>query len=220
MTVITLSDGTKLDVSAFPLPEGSEDVVMNRGQIAQAMNTSEVTITTWISKGFPVLSKGGNGTAYEFQLSHCYAWRKRRDLEHKRSMDAADEAAAQMRLEFQNLDDDQAESERGLSAKQIMEIAEADYKRNRAAEQRGELVRVDRMREMQEQQLIDMRQAVMSIPDFAEQEFGLSPVQAEKLQKRCEGALIEMGTTMRRHLPVGTVSEPVDLAQAKTERLI
>lgn len=220
MDVINLSDGTELDVSAFPLPEGMVDVVMNRGQIAIAMNTSEVTVSNWISKGFPVLSKGGNGTAYEFQLSHCYAWRQRRDLEVQRASEEADKAAAQMRLEFLNLDDDQAASHGHLTLKQMGEAAEVDYKRNRAAEQRGELVRADRMREMGEKQLTDLRQAIMAIPDYAEQEFGLAPAQAQKLQARCEGALVEMGSTMRRYLPDGLAAQPVDFSQIKTERLI
>ena len=220
MTTITLSDGTELDVSAYPLPEGVEDVVMNRQQIAHAMNTSEVSITAWVNKGMPVLSRGGNGTAYEFQPSHCWAWRMHDKEVDAKAREAADNAAAQMRLAFQNLDDDQADDQRHLTPKQVSEIAEADYKRNRAAELRGDLVRVDRVRALQERQLNDFRQAAMALPDFAEQEFGLTPAQAEKMQRRCEAMLGEVSLTLRQLLPEHMASELSHLQTAEQGNLL
>lgn len=218
--MLTLKNGTVLDLARYPLPDSVADVPMNRGQIARAMGVSEPTISAWINEGMPVATKGGNGQAYEFQPSHCWAWRLHRTEQDRAAEDQANEAAEQMRMAFANLDPDQADAERGLTPKQIREVAAADYERSRAAELRGELVRVDRVRELQEKQMIDFRQAIMTLPDFAEQEFALTPAQAKKLQDRCEGALDELGMTLRRLLPEGSSAPAMSLDQARQDKLI
>lgn len=217
--MLTLADGTVLDLARYPLPEDVPDVLLNRGQIAEAMGVTEPTITAWVRDGMPVATKGGNGQAYEFQTSHCWAWRMHKTAEERAAHDTANQAAAQMRMAFANLDPDQAGAEAGLTPKQIAEMADADYRRSRAAEMRGELVRVDRVRALQEQQMIDFRQALMTLPDFAEQEFGLTPAQAKKLQDRCEGALEELSLTLRRLLPETSGGQAMALDGARQDAL-
>lgn len=218
--MLTLADGTVLDLARYPLPDDVPDVLLNRGQIAEAMGVTEPTITAWVKDGMPVATKGGNGQAYEFQTSHCWAWRMHKTAEERAAQDTANQAAAQMRMAFANLDPDQAGAEAGLTPKQIAEMADADYRRSRAAEMRGELVRVDRVRALQEQQMIDFRQALMTLPDFAEQEFGLTPAQAKKLQDRCESALEELSLTLRRLLPETSGGQAMSLDGARQDAFI
>tara|TARA_R110002020_G_scaffold474099_2_gene704511 strand:- start:13766 stop:14422 length:657 start_codon:yes stop_codon:yes gene_type:complete len=214
--VITLADGTVLDVTAFPLPEEIADEVMNRGQIARALNVSEPTITTWIGEGLPVLTKGGNGLAYEFQLSHCYAWRMHRKSGEERQRAAADESAAQMRMLFQNMDGDVAEDHAEWSPKQIREASLAELERMRAAEARGDLVRSDRVLRLLEEMLTTIRQTVMTLPDYAEQEFGLSARQSDQMQGRCEDLLVELRNALARDGFGTSDAEPVSLERARS----
>ncbi|MEJ6397033.1 terminase small subunit [Yoonia sp. 208BN28-4] len=197
MDTIRLGDGTTLDIAAYPLPDGVEDVVLNRGQLATAMNVSEQTITNWMRAGLPLLSQGSNGQSYEFQLAHCYAWRMRRDADERARRAKGDAQAQQLALTFLNpsdIDDD----EPFLTAKQIKEWAEAEYQRNRAAEQRGDLVRVDSVKRVMEQLVVDFCSAINVLPDFAEQEFGLSAAQAQVMQRRCDGVIEEAAMTIQR----------------------
>jgi len=50
----------------YPLPKEIEDRVVNRTLIAKALGTTTNSITDWMSKGMPCLSKGSNGRDYEF----------------------------------------------------------------------------------------------------------------------------------------------------------
>ncbi|MCB5199030.1 terminase small subunit [Loktanella sp. TSTF-M6] len=208
MVQVVLADGTELDVDAFPLPDGVDDGVLNRGQLAEALRVSEPSITSWIRDGMPVLSQGGNGQAYEFQLSHCFAWRMWRLDQQRQTKQRGDAIAQQMALAFLNLDEAGADEQSTMTAKDVADWADADYRRNKAAELRGDLVRADRVRDVFEQMLVDVRTSLSTIPDFAEQEFGLTADQAASLQDRCDAILIEMGLIIRRNnLGDGTVHQ-------------
>lgn len=204
--LVTLSDGSVLDVSLYPLPEGQEDGVLSRVQIARAFKMSENTITKWTSQGMPVEASGGNGTAYEYRLSHCYAWRMQRDTNLRAEKSRGDNIAAQAAMSFRNLDIDQEEIEGKLTAKELREWSEAEYQRNKAAQQRGDLVRSDRTRALLEGLLVNVRMAIDTLPDFMEREFGLTSRQVAQAQERCDEVLIEMQTTIARdHLGAGRV---------------
>lgn len=204
--LVTLSDGSVLDVSLYPLPDGLEDGVLSRVQIARAFNVSENTVTKWTSHGMPVESEGSNGTAYEFRYSHCYAWRMHRDASLRADKARGDQIAAQAAMQFRNLDTDQEEVEGTLTAKDLREWSEAEYHRNKAAQQRGDLVRSDRTRALLEGLLVNVRMAIDTLPDFMEREFGLTSRQVAQAQERCDEVLIEMQTTIARdHLGAGRV---------------
>lgn len=198
--LITLADGSVLDAARWPLPDGMQDGVLNRAQLAVAFTVSENTITKWMQQGMPVLSAGQNGVAYEFVLSHCHAWRMQREEALRRERARGDQLAAQAALAFRNLESDQAEEEATLTAKDVSEWAEAEYKRNRAAEQRGDLIRVDRVRQAVEEMLTAVRTAVYTLPDYAEREFGLTPGQVAKMQTRCDEVLVEMRNGIERNV--------------------
>lgn len=176
----------------YPLPEDIADVVVNRGQCATALGVSENIVTKYLDQGMPVLSRGSNGQAYEFQMSECFAWKMARDEANKARRDAGDRVAAQMSLMFRGADEDGADEGPVLTAEQIIKESQADYARNKAAEARRELVRAARVREAFEDMLIVVRTQVVSLVDFAEMEFGLTPEQVRKMQVRCDGTLVQM----------------------------
>ncbi|WP_370045494.1 MULTISPECIES: terminase small subunit [Salipiger] len=188
----------------FPLPKGQTDMTVNRRQCATALDVSEPMITRYLDQGLPVLSRGSNGQAYEFQLSEVYAWKMWRDAEVRRQDEAAEQAAMQMRLLFRN-DGEDDDGAGALTAQEIAQEADADYKRNKAAELRGELTRTARVREVFEEVLVEFRNQVTTLVDFAEMEFSLKPDQVEKMQRRCDAALVAARHNLDRSYP-GTVA--------------
>lgn len=188
MTTITLEDGSVLDVGRHPLPDGVVDdgTPLNRSQLARAFLVSENTIAKWIGLGMPALSAGQNGVAYEFRLAHCWAWKQDRDARSREAKSRGDQLAAQASLAFRNLDEDQAEEEGHLTADELRKLSEAEYHRNRVAEQRGDLLRADRMRALIEDMFVTFGAEMDTLPDFAEMNFGLSAAQVAQLEARCD----------------------------------
>ena len=215
MSTITLADGGLLDVSAWPLPDGVEDGVLNRTQLAKAFQVTENTITKWVSLGMPVLTEGQNGVAYEFQLSHCYAWKQERDDKARAIKLRGDQVAVQAALAFRNLDADQAEAEGDLTADDLRKWSEAEYHRNRVAEQRGDLVRAEGMRQLLEGILVAIGNTLDTLPDFAEMNFGLTAEQVAQMQEHCDSARLEIRAQIERDLlPSATI---VALSGRQTE---
>lgn len=179
-------------MKAHPLPEDIEDTELNRSQLALAMDVSDNTITKWLTRGMPCVTPGGNGRDYVFSLAECYAWRREIEEADRASRNKADEAARQMALLFRNEDDDGAAGgeQEFLTARQRIEESEAAYKEMRAAELRGDLVRVHRVRDLFEDVLVQMRTQVVALVDYAEIEFGLTPDQVEAMQRRCDETLV------------------------------
>lgn len=191
MDRITLQDGTSLDVSQYPLPEDIDpDLTCNRGDLAKVFGKTPATISEWVSRGMPVETEGHNGVAYEFRVSHCWAWRC-----HDQQMSQARAAEknaqiGQAALAFRNLEEDNASGE-VMTARQIAEEAEADYKRQRAAEQRGDLLRRHLVEELFERILVAYRNKNTAAVDFAEIEFGLSAEEVEKLQGFMDQVIVQ-----------------------------
>lgn len=197
-TVLTLEDGSALDLSLWPLPKGVEDGVLNRAQLARAFQVSENTITKWISQGMPALSQGQNGVAYEFQLAHCYAWKMARDEKARAERLRGDHLAQQAALAFRNLDDDQEAEEAGLTADEMRKWAEAEYHRNRVAEQRGDLVRSDRVRTVMEDAIMVVAASLEALPDWLELEMSLTPVQVQAVQTHIDHIRVEMRAELEK----------------------
>jgi phage terminase Nu1 subunit (DNA packaging protein) len=212
-TQIELADGTVLDLAAYPLPEGVEDGVLNRAQVARAFNVSENTVGKWIGQGMPVEAQGQNGVGYELRLSHCYAWKMARDAARAEERARSDQIAAQAALAFLNLDAEEDERP-SLTAKQMKELSEAEFRRNQLAEQKGELVRANRVREVFEHILGAVRANVTTVADYAEREFGLTPAQVEKLDARCADLLRSMRSEIEEVLAPRLID--LDAARART----
>lgn len=193
MQVVTLADGTVLDASLWPLPEGLDDsVLLNRSQLAVAFRVSENTIAKYVTQGMPVETTGSNGVSYAFRLSHCYAWRMDRDDKLQRQRSRSDQVAQQAALAFLNLDDDEADEIGQLSAEEVRKRSEAEYQRNRAAEQRRDLLRAGMVQALLEDLMATVRTRVMSVPDYAEVEFGLNAADTAKLESYCDQTLQDM----------------------------
>jgi len=204
--LVTLADGSVLDVARWPLPAGVVDGLLNRSQLATAFGVSENSISKWMTQGMPVSAIGQNGVAYEFRLSHCWAWKQQRDDAARAARDRGDALAAQAALAFRNLDDDQAEDEGGLTADEIRKWADAEYARNKVAEQRGNLVRRDRVNDLLEDLLSAFQTSMQNLPDFCERELGISPAQVETVQTRVDKVLAEARNKIERKMQnTGTV---------------
>ena len=188
--LITLESGEVLDLAAYPLPEGVEDEVFNLDLMAKAMATSTVTVSRWIDQGMPVQQRGGNGQSYELRFSHCFAWRKWKEASDTAARRALESKAEQKAMLF--LNEDTPTDGARLSPKEVREWSEAELIRNKAAQQRGELVRTHQVVEMLEHVLATARNAMLNAPDWLEQEFSLSPGQVDKAQRYFDGVLEEM----------------------------
>ena len=98
-----------------------------------------------------------------------------------------DALAMQASMAFRNLDEAQEEEEGGLTAKQLREWSEAEYHRNRVAEQRGELVRAAKVSELLDDLIGIVAQALGTLPDHLERDLGLGVDEVAKVETRCDG---------------------------------
>jgi len=210
---IELDNGETLSVDAYPLPDGIEDTVLNRSLLAQAMAVSEPTISKWVSAGMPVLSRGGNGTSYEFQLSHCYAWRMWQKECNDRARRRAADVAQQMAMTFLN---DAEADEISMTPQDVRAWAEAELVRARAEEQRGDLVRRHRVERLLQSMISITRDALVGYGDFLEAELGLAPREVEIAQTRADQLLTELRLEIERHLD-GVSAEVTPIRPNATE---
>ena len=192
--VITLADGSVINVADYPLPAGVPNDVVNMRELARGLGVTTVTISDYIDRGMPVRKVGGNGVDYEFDLAHCFAWKKWRDDERNRAKQERDASLNQLALEFLGEGDSGAEVTEALSPKAMREHAEALILRNKAAEQKRELLRRHDMLVLIEDVFVNFRTALTGLPDWMEQEFNLSPSQVEKAQRFCDGVLEDTRT--------------------------
>lgn len=202
-------------VARYPLPAGVSDpgVPLNRSQLARAFQVSENTITKWIDKGMPVLEAGTNGQAYKFVLAECYAWRRHDEETERAEREASDRAAQQLSMLFRNDDEEDRPSGRILTADEIARESEADFKRNKAAELRGDLVRASRVRALNEEVLAQARIQIITLVDFCEMEFGLSADQVDVLQRRVNATLVDMRDGLARICATDARPRAVDVTE-------
>jgi len=201
----------------YPLPEGVTDAVVNMTQLAVAFNVSTNTVSKWVARGLPVLTKGENGQAYEFQLSECWAWYQGRQEEARRKKEEGDRAAQQMAMAFLN-DDADKEEDGWLSPREIRELTEAHIKRNQLDEQRGRLVRAERVSRLLEDIVIIFGSGLDTLPDWAEREFGLTNDQVDRMQKRVDQVRIDMRMRIEREA-LGRSAEVVEAEAAAQRKL-
>lgn len=175
--------------NTYPLPVGVVDAILNRGQLARALDTSEVTIDRWIADGMPVHQVGGNGKSYQFLLSACWAWKRARDDSEAAATEQSERAVQQMRLAL--VGGTIGESERALSPRQRAELYEAEYRWSQAAKARGELTSVKAVEDLLEDVFATVRDSIVALPDRLQRELNLQNRQAEKAVIACDAALDE-----------------------------
>lgn len=165
------------EVERYPLPHGVEDAVLNKAQLARALDKSEPTLDRWIGEGMPVREAGTNGRSYQFQLSHCYAWARARDAERAAKEDAADRAVRQLRMQL--LGGGVGDSERALSPKERRELYEAEYHWSLMAAKRGELVPVAEVVDVLDGVFEAVRRVVLDMPDRLARDLSLAPSEVQ-----------------------------------------
>lgn len=179
------------DVARFPLPDGVDDAVLNKTQLARALDASEPTIDRWIADGMPVLQEGSNGRSYQFQLSHCYAWRKARLAERQAVDEKAERAVRQMRMAL--VGGSVGDSERGLHPKERAAIYEAEQRWTEMARARGELVPYGEVVEVFDKLLSLVRAAVDGMPDRVKRDADLSPAQLHAVVQVGDDIIDDLG---------------------------
>lgn len=172
------------------LPVGVDDAILNRGQLARALNVSEPTIDRWITDGMPVEEGGGNGRPYKFRLAACWAWKCSREQEDAARDADAERAVQQMRLAL--IGGGSGDSERALSPKQRGELYEAEYQYMRAARLRGELVPVREVEDLLEELLATVRDAVVALPDRLQRECHLDNRHVDRAVRACDDMLTDL----------------------------
>jgi phage terminase Nu1 subunit (DNA packaging protein) len=174
-------------VQRHPLPDGVDDMILNRAELADHFGTSENTINSRMRGGMPCETEGSNGRAYEFRLSVCWAWYQGY-IEHQRGMDLRKtKNRNQMRLAL--LGGDAPDGAEFLSPKEQKEEYEAAVAYMKAASLRGELIYVAEV-EMLLQALLGMtRGFILNLPDEVERIAGLNPEHTATLVERANDFL-------------------------------
>lgn len=179
-----------METSETGLPAGVVDAVLNRGELARALDKSEPTIDRYIADGLPFLVEGTNGRSWQFQLSDCWRWIKARERAETERQGQAALAVQQMRLALiggSDVDD----TDRMLSPKQRQETYEAERAFMLAALHRGDLVRRDDVVNAFEDVFKTLRDSITALPDRLEREMGLSGKALTLCIDICDGALVE-----------------------------
>ncbi|MCR5859714.1 terminase small subunit [Mesorhizobium sp. J428] len=176
-------------VARHPLPEGVGDVVLNRDELAEALDVSSNTVTAWINAGMPVQQAGGNGKPYEFRLAHCHAWNQARKADEDLRTASARQAIAAMRLAL--VGGSSGQSIEALDPKQRREIIAAQIEDERFAAQRRQLMRRDDVRELTESLMMLVRDTMESAPDRVERVEAMPPKAVDAFVDVCDELLEE-----------------------------
>lgn len=177
-------------MTSFPLPPGTVDAVLNKGQLARALGKTEPTIERWMAAGMPVLEGGSHGKSYAFQLSHCYAWMRSRDAALRHDEEEQERAVRQMQLAL--IGGKQGDAERMLSPAERLKVYEAELRWQELAQSRGELVQAMAALDVIEGILAIVRQGLETMPDRLARECGLDGTQTEKAVRLGDDILREL----------------------------
>lgn len=179
-----------MDTTDTGLPAGVEDAVLNRSQLARALNKSEPTISAWIGEGLPYITEGTNGRAYEFQLSACWRWMKLREKTDNDRQEAAEAAVRQMRLALIG-GTDPDDGRGALSPKEQRDLYDAERAYMLTALQRGEQVKRAEMIAVLEDVFLIVRDSVTALPDRLEREAGITGKALDLAIGVCDSILVE-----------------------------
>lgn len=182
-------------VAEYPLPEGVEDVVMNRDELATAMAVSTNTVGQWISAGMPTLQEGGNGKAYELQLSQCWAWKQARDRNEAARMEKVKNSAAALRLAL--VGGGSGASIDALDPRQKREILSAQMEQERFQAHRNQLLRREDVRDLLDNLLVLFRDTLEAAPDRVERIEAMPPKAVTGLIDVLDGVLEEAENRIR-----------------------
>lgn len=175
-------------VNAYPLPGGVPDAVVNQYQLADALGTSQTTLAHWRRLGMPVEVEGTNGRSYQFRLSLCFAWMRRREAEDRAARLAAEDATQQLRLALTG-GTIAPGADAGLSKRDAIETLQLEKAWTDAARARGELVSAAEVAEALQAVFADIRDGLDAAPDRLGRELGLDGAGVEAAQVICDDIL-------------------------------
>ncbi len=162
--------------AAHPLPVGLVDQIVNRDELASGLDKSHVMIDRYRKGGMPVLSEGGNGRSYEFQLHECWAWYHGMNAHRTAQKDETQQQMDLLRRSLLGTDHD--EEMIRLTPKQQAEEYEAQRRYAESALLQGTLVRSSEQVLLLASVFGILRQQILGLPDIMERQVGLSPDQA------------------------------------------
>ena len=213
MTKLTKAEIRKL-VKLHPLPDGVQDAVLNRAELAEFLNTSPNTVSQWLRDGLPALRMGTNGQAYEFKASQCWAWKKHRDALDQAERTTAQEAITAIRLHLTG--GKGGDSIEALPPKERREIYELQAAHEKWLRERNQTLPREEVEDLVEQLMRLFRDGVTAFADMMERRAKLSPEQTETLLGSGDDFLEEMQQTISRYFeakPVNNEPERTSLFQ-------
>jgi phage terminase Nu1 subunit (DNA packaging protein) len=182
---------------------------MTREELAESLAVSLPTITEWIGKGMPVKERGGQGKAYELQLSHCWAWRQAWKANEDLRSDQVKRAQAAMRLAL--VGGSSGDSLESLDPKTRREILAVQIEQERFQRERNELLKRDDVSETLDNLFGMIRDTLESAPDRIERKEALSPKVTSALVDICD----ELVNEMARRIAEFWAARPVKAMSAK-----
>jgi phage terminase Nu1 subunit (DNA packaging protein) len=188
LVVVVMSNLTESEIQAlcerYPLPEGVDDCVMSREELAETLQVSLNTVTSWLSKGMPMLQEGGPGKSYELQLSACFAWRQSQKADEDLRSEKVKRAQAAMRLAL--IGGSAGDTLEALDPKTRREIMAAQIEQERFQRERNQLMRRDDVYEAFEIVYGIIRDQMNAAPDLIERRSALEPKIAQELIDACD----------------------------------
>lgn len=180
--------------------------VRNLEETARFFSLSVPTMKSWVERGCPVVKRGGNGVAWEFDLRAVADWvdgwrrQETEDAENRATRDA------QLKLELLGGDvlPDPVGSGGVLSSKARAEALKAELDKVKLGQLRRDLVRADEVRDDLAQILATVRDRLLVLPDDLGRRFGLSHDQVEEAEEMMHDLLndladsIEQAPSLRR----------------------
>ncbi len=184
-----------IEIERYPLPEGVEDALLNKTEIAGALRVSVNTVDKWVRAGCPFEEEGTNGQAYVFRLAVVWAWKSERDAAERERRLQADRAARQLQQHFLGLDEgtDRASD---LTHRDRRDMAQSELVYMQAAQRRRELVQTSEVAELLEAVLGHVRDFAIAMPDRLAREMALSPEQTERVIAMFDEALEQLRDTI------------------------
>ncbi len=200
-------------LKAHPLPKGVQDLVCNLSELARGLDKSEVMVARYRDGGMPVLTKGGAGKAYEFQLAHCWAW-----YHGMKAGEAAllDDRTAQLELlRMALVGEDGSNDMLKLTPKQRSAEYEAARRYSETAMAQGKLAYRSEMVLLLEGVFSVVRNQLVGLPDVMERRVGLSPEQSEAMEKIAKETVGAIATKLNDSNLVINIAAKAKLSERK-----
>ena len=176
------------------------DGLVNLAELSELFGVAELTLRRWMDRDptFPVLKRGSNGVAYQFDARAVKAWLDGNKAAREEAGEERRQELAQLQLELTG--GSAAEGERVLTAKErreALEVAAAQAKWDQA---RGSLVPLAAMERAFDDALVAIRTDVMRIPERLRRLGTVSREDLATVDRECRQALESAAARVRHEL--------------------